>query len=95
MSSASQPQRREVLYAGRVQGVGFRYTTRSIASRFKVKGYVHNLPNGQVRVLAEGEGAELDRFLATIEVHLGHYIDRTDQTVLPAGGELSGFEIRL
>src|SRR5690349_7212233 len=37
-------ERREVHYSGRVQGVGFRYTARSIAQLFPVTGYVKNLP---------------------------------------------------
>ena len=41
-------------FSGHVQGVGFRYTTRSVASRFAVTGYVRNLPDGRVELVAEG-----------------------------------------
>ncbi len=47
---------------GRVQGVGFRATTRRLAGAFDVRGYVRNLPDGSVEVVAEGEPCELDRF---------------------------------
>jgi hypothetical protein len=39
-------ERREVLYEGNVQGVGFRFTTNRVAGRFDVAGYVRNLPDG-------------------------------------------------
>jgi acylphosphatase len=52
-----------VTYAGRVQGVGFRYTAESVAARFAVAGYVRNLPSGEVELVAEGEAAEVQAFL--------------------------------
>ena len=55
-------QRRQVLYSGHVQGVGFRYTTRSAARNYEVTGYVRNLPDGNVEVVAEGSADQLDRF---------------------------------
>jgi acylphosphatase len=52
---------------GRVQGVGFRYYTRSMASRLGLRGYVQNLPDGSVRVEAEGGEAGLRRFAEWLE----------------------------
>ncbi len=46
---------------GRVQGVGFRYTTRRLAARFEVKGWVRNNRNGTASLEAEGRSKELDR----------------------------------
>jgi acylphosphatase len=46
---------------GRVQGVGFRYYTRSMAHRLNLKGYVQNLPDGSVRVECEGEPAAVEK----------------------------------
>ncbi len=40
---------------GMVQGVGFRYSTQSVARRLGVSGYVQNMPDGTVRVECEGE----------------------------------------
>ena len=93
--SADTAQRREVHYQGMVQGVGFRYTTRHIAARFTVTGYVRNLPDGRVLLVAEGQPEELDRFLASVAQVLGRYVDQTRQTVHPATGEFAGFDIRL
>lgn len=47
---------------GRVQGVGFRYYTRSMAHRLGVYGYVMNLADGSVRVEAEGSEAAVRKF---------------------------------
>jgi len=94
VSTEEHGERREVYYRGRVQGVGFRYTTERIASRLAVTGYVKNLPDGRVLMVAEGQSDELDRLLASVRVELGHYITDVGQSVGPASGEYSGFEIR-
>ena len=49
-------ERRIVHYTGRVQGVGFRFTTCRLAESFAVAGRVKNLPDGRVRVVVEGGG---------------------------------------
>jgi len=87
-------QRSSVEYSGRVQGVGFRYTTRSIARRYDVTGYVRNLPDGRVELVAEGQPQELDAFLGEIrERFLGNIRDER-RDVQPATGEFTDFEIR-
>jgi acylphosphatase len=48
--------------SGRVQGVGFRYFTARLASKYNICGFVRNLLNGDVEVYAEGEKDELDQF---------------------------------
>ena len=48
-----------VLYSGRVQGVGFRYATRSVAAGFDVTGTVRNLADGRVELVACGEEAQV------------------------------------
>jgi acylphosphatase len=87
-------ERREIHYTGRVQGVGFRYTTRETAERFAVLGYVENLPDGRVRLVAEGDSAELDRFLEAVSTRLGRNIATTDARSRPATGEFDTFFIR-
>ncbi len=87
-------ERRAAYYSGRVQGVGFRYTVRALAGRFSVTGFVKNLPDGRVQLVVEGSPDELDRFQASIDAELGHYVSDTRQTEGPAVGEFSCFEIR-
>ena len=93
MPGNAELRRRQIYYQGRVQGVGFRYTTRRIAVGFRVNGFVRNVPDGRVELVAEGEPAELDRFLAAVRRELGHFIDDVQETIGPARGE-SRFEIR-
>jgi acylphosphatase len=59
-------QRYTIHFTGRVQGVGFRYTTQRIARRYAVAGYVQNLPDGRVLLVAEGDRRTLDRFVAEL-----------------------------
>ena len=56
-----------VKFRGRVQGVGFRYTCKSVSERFAVVGWVKNLADGSVELLAEGEQAELEAFLQAVQ----------------------------
>lgn len=75
MVSSVSTKRMKVLFSGRVQGVGFRYTVCRLASSFRVTGYVKNLMRGDVEVIAEGSEQELADFLNEIRgSHLGRYI---------------------
>jgi acylphosphatase len=85
--------RKRVLYAGRVQGVGFRYSVQSIARGFAIAGYVRNLPEGRVELVAEGEGAEVLAFLAAVARRWSASItDATETDEVPEG--LTGFTVR-
>jgi acylphosphatase len=92
--NASARHRRTVEYAGRVQGVGFRYTTHTIARRYQVSGYVRNLPDGRVELVAEGELRELNAFLCEVRERFFGNIRDERSDVQPATGEFNGFEIR-
>ncbi len=94
MKEVEGSQQREVLYRGMVQGVGFRYTVRWIAARLAVTGYVRNLPDGRVQLVAEGLPEELDRLLDAVGAQMGQYIRDTSQTARPATGQFDGFRIR-
>jgi acylphosphatase len=87
-------ERREVLFSGRVQGVGFRYTAQGFAKRCGVVGFVHNLPDGRVQLIAEGSPTALDRLLTMIAAEMNPFVRNTQSTVSPAVGEFSDFEIR-
>ncbi|MFZ5625606.1 MAG: acylphosphatase [Gemmatimonadota bacterium] len=58
----------QFLISGRVQGVGFRWFAERAARRFGLEGFVENLPDGSVRVVARGSPAAL----AAIEAELNH-----------------------
>ena len=87
--------RRRVYFSGRVQGVGFRYTCQSLARGYSVAGYVQNVRDGRVELVAEGEPNELDEFLAAIQLEMGPYIRDADvQTESTDSEPLQGFSIR-
>ncbi|HVU89107.1 MAG TPA: acylphosphatase [Pirellulales bacterium] len=94
MAASDDHVRRDVLFHGRVQGVGFRYTARHIAARFRVTGYVQNLPDGRVRLVVEGEKAEIDRFLAAVTAEMADNIHGQDQETGAATGEFANFSVR-
>jgi acylphosphatase len=87
-------ERREILYTGRVQGVGFRYTVRHLAGGFQVTGFVRNLPDGRVQLIAEGSRGELNNFLTAISEQMSTYIRDAATDARPATGEFHAFEIR-
>ena len=77
-----------------VQGVGFRYTTASIARRHPVQGYVRNQPDGTVELVAEGSPGPVRQFLDEVAAAFdGNITDQTTEEIA-AGEPLSGFEIR-
>lgn len=94
MPGPHPPPRKTVHYSGRVQGVGFRYTAQSIAKRFAVGGYVRNLPDGRVELVAEGERHELAIFLDEIRERLAAQIRHESVDTQPGTGEFGSFEIR-
>ena len=84
-----------VFYAGRVQGVGFRYTTREIACGYDLTGYVRNLTDGRVELVAEGAEDEVTAFLEAVrESQLGSHIRTADANWSVVTEEFRGFEIR-
>jgi len=87
-------QHRQITYSGNVQGVGFRYTARSIARGYKVVGYVRNLPTGQVELVAEGSADEIDRFLGELAEQMSGQIRSVDCDRRPVSREFAEFSIR-
>jgi acylphosphatase len=87
-------ERRRVFYRGRVQGVGFRATAWHIARRFAVAGFVRNLDDGRVELLAEGEPGEVAAFLDAVAARFGDLIRGADVQAEPPGEEpLEDFSI--
>ena len=55
-----------VLFSGRVQGVGFRYTAKTVAAGFEINGTIRNLPDGRVELIAEGTRLELEAYQSAL-----------------------------
>jgi acylphosphatase len=91
--SAAGLERRTVYYTGRVQGVGFRYTAVRIAQGFAVTGYVKNLDDGRVMLVAEGVREELELFLARMSEEMRRNIRDIQVSNSPATGEFDDFGV--
>jgi acylphosphatase len=84
---------KRVFYTGRVQGVGFRYTAHRIAQGYSVTGYVKNLRDGRVELLAEGPTTEIQNLLQEIADAMSGNIENTDTLSEPSTGKYQSFTI--
>lgn len=85
---------RQVFYEGRVQGVGFRWTVKSVAQGFDVTGWVRNLPDGRVELQAQGDEDELTAFLeAVAESELKGHIKKSETHPRAVDPAARGFQI--
>jgi acylphosphatase len=91
--AAAGIEARRVLYSGRVQGVGFRYTAHSIAQQHAVTGFVKNLRDGRVELVAEGTREELDKLLQEIAAAMDGNIELTDVQAVPVSARFRSFEV--
>ena len=74
---------------GRVQGVGFRHSVRSMARYYNIRGFARNEPDGSVYIEAEGDDESIRKF--TDWCHKGPGVGRVDELVI-SEGKLRGFE---
>jgi acylphosphatase len=85
----------QVFYEGNVQGVGFRYTIKQIAKGFDVTGWVRNVRDGRVELVASGEEGEVRAFLeAVAQSELRAHIRKQNERPLAQPPSTRGFEIR-
>lgn len=86
---------KRVVFEGRVQGVGFRYTVKDLARGFDVCGSVKNLPDGSVELKAMGEPGELDSFIREIaeESAVARNIKNLYSETIPLLEGATGFRI--
>lgn len=84
---------KRVRYFGNVQGVGFRRRTEQIARAFAVAGYVQNLPDGSVELVAEGEAGPVAGLLDAVTRKMEAEIARQAVEDVPSEA-FTTFEIR-
>ena len=85
--------RAHILYSGRVQGVGFRFTAERYALDLELKGWVKNLPDGRVEILVEGSKEIIEQFCQNIEKHFQGYIKNKQIDVATMQGSHQDFRI--
>ena len=84
----------QIFFEGNVQGVGFRWSVKHVATGFDIVGWVRNLSDGRVELLAEGVKDELEAFRQGIrDSGLEHFIQKEDVSWNEAKNEFRGFEI--
>ncbi|MFT4546122.1 MAG: acylphosphatase [Verrucomicrobiales bacterium] len=88
---------KSAIFAGRVQGVGFRFSTKQIAKGFDVIGWVKNLSNGKVEVQVKGEAEEVDEFFLEIREgsSLAQHVQEFEEDEIPLEqlDDVTGFTI--
>ena len=86
---------RRYVIGGRVRGAGFRYFTEAAAACEGLHGWVRNLPDGRVEILAEGDSDALERFERLIrQGPPGARVDETDVNDEGPSGRDTGFLVR-
>ena len=84
-----------LIIKGVVQGVFFRTSSRDIARKLKIKGYVRNLPDGSVEAVAEGEKKSLEKFVEWCHKGpKGAKVEGVAAEYGTAGKRFEGFNIR-
>jgi len=87
-------KRAHVYYSGKVQGIGFRFTVIRLAEKLDVTGWVNNLEDARVELVAEAAGSALEDFLSQISNIFSRYIQNIDVSWEPATGEFKDFGVR-
>ncbi len=86
---------KQVIFEGRVQGVGFRYTVKDLSRGFDVCGWVKNLDDGSVELQVMGEPDEVEDFIKEIaeESNIAHHIKNLTARKIPLLENCAGFKI--
>jgi len=86
--------RQRVIFQGRVQGVGFRARSKSIAGRYPVTGWVRNEPDGTVMLEAQSDEQTLESFLNQLRKQTSGLVEREIHAHVRTVPDETGFEIR-
>jgi acylphosphatase len=84
---------KHVIFIGRVQGVGFRFTAHRTAQRHQLTGFVRNLPDGTVEMLAQGSAQDIDDCIRDIKDYFGNYLRKTEIQEIPNDPKYKDFRI--
>lgn len=94
-NSSEEIVRLQAFVSGFVQGVGYRYFAMKAAHQSGLTGWVRNLPDGSVQVVAEGKRSQLETFLNTLKRGpASSRVDFVRTAWHPARSEFDRFEVR-
>lgn len=83
-----------VVFHGRVQGVGFRAAAHRLSRGRAVTGYVRNLEDGTVELVAEGPESDVQQFIEAVRARAGGNILNIERSTIATTEAFAGFEIR-
>ena len=84
---------RKIVFSGRVQGIGFRFTALNIASRCQLTGYVRNIPEGEVEMVAQGTAEMIDDCIRDLQDSFVGSISHIDIEEATPDPKLTDFKI--
>jgi len=84
---------KHIIFVGRVQGVGFRFTAFHSANIYKLTGFVCNCPDGTVEMLAQGPDDNITACLREIEESFPGYVRETKIDEIPIDPQHMDFKI--
>jgi acylphosphatase len=80
-----------LIVSGRVQGVGFRYSTQSVAIELGLTGWVRNQSDGTVEIQVEGKKEKIEQFIHQLEKGF-HKFMRVDNVGVNSSSSMTGFK---
>ena len=84
---------KHIIFIGRVQGVGFRFTAHRMASRHQLAGFVRNLRDGTVEMLAQGPAEDIEECVQDIKESMAGYVRQTLIDDVPPDPKYTDFKI--
>lgn len=87
-------KRYHIIFSGVVQGVGFRFTARGLADRYRLNGWVRNTADGGVETEVEGNAASINNFVDALCREFSVNISGYKKKELLPYGRYEGFNIK-
>ena len=84
---------RHIIFVGRVQGVGFRFTAHRMANRHQLSGFVRNMSDGTVEMLAQGSVNDIDDCIQDLKEYYPGYIRESEIEEIPPDPQYTDFRI--
>lgn len=84
---------KHIIFSGRVQGVGFRFTAHNIASRYRLVGWVRNLSDGTVEMVIQGNADDVSDCIRDISEFFSGYVTDSKIEEIPIDPQCTNFKI--